>query len=89
MTVKTKRTVGFKVGLSSSKKASFICIKESTLKMMKNAFYFILKGILFFKIFKLVEKWLDKEGKAKFKTYDVINWETNNYNTHISHYLKK
>ena len=24
-----------------------------------------------------------------FKIYDIINWETNNYNTHITQYLKK
>ena len=32
----------FKVGLSPSKKNWFICFNESPLKMMKNAFYFIL-----------------------------------------------
>ena len=24
-----------------------------------------------------------------FKAYEVMKWETNNYNTHISKYLKK
>ena len=33
-----------KVGLSPSKKNYFICFNESPLKMMKNAFYFILKA---------------------------------------------
>ena len=35
----------FKIGLSLAKKTScFICFNESPLKMMKNAFYFILKS---------------------------------------------
>ena len=36
-----------------------------------------------------VGKWLDKKAKVNFKLYDVRNWETNNYNAHIAHYLKK
>ena len=32
---------------------------------------------------------LDKETKVHFTTYDVIYWETNNYNTHIAKSLKK
>ena len=38
-----------KVGLSPSKKFRFICFNESPLKMMKNAFYFILKLFFFSK----------------------------------------
>ena len=34
-----------KVGLSPSKGKYFICFSESPLKMMKNAFYFILKAL--------------------------------------------
>ena len=41
----------FKVELSPSKKNCFICFNESSLKMMKNAFYFILKALFVFKIF--------------------------------------
>ena len=26
--------------------------------------------------------------KSNFKVYDITNWETDNYNTHISRYLK-
>ena len=33
----------FKVGLSPSKKKFFICFYDSSSKVMKNAFYFILK----------------------------------------------
>ena len=32
---------------------------------------------------------LDKKAKIIFKTYDVKTWKTNNYNTHIAHYLKE
>ena len=43
--------VGVKVGLSPSKKPSVIRLIESPLKMMKNAFYFILKAFFIPKIF--------------------------------------
>ena len=39
-----------RVGLSPSKKFFFICL----LKMIKNAFYFILKALSILKIFKLL-----------------------------------
>ena len=39
--------------------------------------------------FGRVEKWLDKKAKITFKSYDVIDWEANNHNTHITQYLKK
>ena len=42
-----KRIVSIKVGLSPSKKNGVICLIESPLKMMKNAFYFILKVLSF------------------------------------------
>ena len=35
-------------------KICFICFDESPLKMMKNAFYFILTALFFLKIFKLL-----------------------------------
>ena len=43
----------FKVGLSPSKKICVICFIEIPLKMMKNAFYFILKALLVLKIFQV------------------------------------
>ena len=43
-----------KVGLPPSKKNCVICFIESPLKMMKNAFYFILKALFFLKIFKFL-----------------------------------
>ena len=37
--------------------------------------------------FGYVGKRLDKRAKVN-KNYYVINWKTNNYNTHIAQYLK-
>ena len=61
---------------------------------MKNSFYFNLLALFvlyfFFRgFFGQAGKGLDKKTKFIFKIYDVINWETNNYNTHIAQYLKK
>ena len=51
---------------------------ESSLKMMKNAFYFTSKALFVLKIFKFlswlfghVAKELDKKDKVNFKVYDV------------------
>ena len=41
-----------KGGLSPSKKICVICFIESLLKMMKNAFYLILKALFVLKTFK-------------------------------------
>ena len=54
----------FKFGLSPSKKNYVICFIESCLKMMKNDFYFILKALLVFKIFKFLSWLLDHVGKT-------------------------
>ena len=43
-----------KVGLSPSKKICVNWFIESPLKMMKNAFYFILKALFVLKIFKFL-----------------------------------
>ena len=43
-----------KPGSHPPKKICFICLIESPLKMMKNAFYFILKALLVPKIFKFL-----------------------------------
>ena len=71
-------------------KAALSCLRqflvtESTLKMMKNAFYFISKALFVLKIFKFlswlfghVPKRLDKEDEVNFKSYDVTAWLTNN-----------
>ena len=69
-------------------------VSALTLKMMANAFCFILKALFILKIFKSVltfwscrEKQLDYKDKVNFKIYDVTTWLINNYNTHIAQYL--
>ena len=64
--------------------------------MMKNAFHFMLKALFVLDIFTFlsrvfgyVEKRLDKKAMVNYKIYDVTDWTTNNYNTHIAQYLKK
>ena len=61
----------FEVGLSPSKKVFVLCLIESPLKMMKNAFYFILKAFFGPNIFKYLSPlfghvgktaWLEREG---------------------------
>ena len=58
----------FKVGFSLSKKVVFICFNERPFKVMKNAFYFMLKALFVLEIFTFlssrlgyVEKWLDEK----------------------------
>ena len=71
------------------KKVCFICFNNSPLKVMKNAFYFILKPLFVLKTFKFLS-WLIwscgktawKEAKVAFKIYDVTTWEISIYNTH-------
>ena len=40
------------VGLSPSKKVLFVCFNDSLSKIMKNAFYFIIKALFVLVIFK-------------------------------------
>ena len=49
--------ISFKVGLSPSKKNCFICFNKNRLKIMKNAFDFILKTLFILKLFKF-SSWL-------------------------------
>ena len=67
--------------------------------MTKNAFCFMLKAffvldiflsifIFLSRVFGYIEKHLDKKSMVNFKIYDVTDWTTNNYNTHIAQYLK-
>ena len=79
------------MGFSPSKKFVFIYLNESPLKMMKNAFYFILKANFVLKVFTFlywlfdcVEKRLEKKAivVSKFMT---LEWTTNNYIAHIAH----
>ena len=53
-----------KVGLSPYKEKYFICFSESPLKMMKNAFYFILKALFVLKIFKFLSWFFGHVEKA-------------------------
>ena len=70
----------------------FICFNESPLKMMKKAFYFMLKALLVFEmltvlswLFVYVRKLLFrfvKKAKINFKIYDVTD-RTKHYNAHL------
>ena len=51
VSVKPFKNKLFKVGLSPSKKNCVVCFVESALKIMKNAFYFILKLFSFSRCF--------------------------------------
>ena len=59
--------------------------------MMKNAFYFILKVIFIFQIFKVFSDLFGHVGKWLFslKVYETIDWETDNYNTEVTQHLMK
>ena len=50
-------SIGIKVGLSAPKKIMLFPSMESSLQMMKNAFYFIVKALFVLKIFKFLS-WL-------------------------------
>ena len=54
ITFKMYLYVSLKVGLSPSKKNCVVGFIESPLKIMKNAFYFILKALFILKIFKFL-----------------------------------
>ena len=58
-----------------------VYVSEGSLKMMKNAFYFILKALFVCKIFKFlswlfghIKKRLDEKDKVNFKSHDVATW---------------
>ena len=59
--------------------------------MMENAFYFMLNALFILEIFTffLSRKMVDKKAIVNFKIYDVTDWTTNNYNTHVTQYFKK
>ena len=50
--------------LSPSKTICVICLIESRLKVMKNAFYFILKALLVLKIFIFLSRLFGHVGKT-------------------------
>ena len=57
---------------------------------MKNAFYFILKALLFLRYFNFSSEFLIcrkavcKKTKVNIKVYDVTDWITDDYDTHIT-----
>ena len=53
---------------------------ESTLRMMKNPFYFMLKA------FCDVGKLIDKKSKVNFKIHEVTDWTAENYSAHTGQY---
>ena len=78
------------------KKNMYIYFNERRLKMIKNTFYFMLKALFVLEIFTFlslligyVEKWLDRKAMVNFKSYDIADWTTWNYNTHVVQYLQK
>ena len=84
------------VSITPSKKICFISINKNPLKMMKNAFYFVLKAPFVFKVFfsryfkflswlfGYVEKTAQSQRQGYFKIYDVTTWLTNNYDAILS-----
>ena len=71
----------FKVGLSPSKKKFITCFNDSPSKMMKNAFYFILKAFcsldnlsFCLDFLGMQKKRLDQKDKINFEIYDVTAW---------------
>ena len=65
-------------------KKSFYCINESALKMMKNAFYFVIKALFVLKIitslswfFGQVGKttWLDKVNFKNLWRHSLVIWQ--------------
>ena len=75
------------------KKICFICFNDSPSKVMKNAFYFILKALFltylnfYLDFLGMQKKRLDQKDRANFEIYDVTGWLTKNGNTHIAQYL--
>ena len=83
-----------KVGLSPSKKYCFntialICFNDSPLKMIKNAFYFILKDFFVLDFLVMQKNRLDQKDKFSFKIYDATASSSENCITHIVQYLTK
>ena len=82
---------------STFQKSWFYLPQLKSFKNNEKYFLFILKTpfVLNLKIFKFLS-WYFSQGKqpgnkdkVNFKNYDIINWETNNLNTHIIQYLER
>ena len=50
---------------------------------------YFLSSVPWSDYFSCVGKRLNKKIKVNFKIYDVINWETNKYNTDTVQYVNK
>ena len=59
-----KKILLVKAKLSPAKKNCVICLIESSLKMMKNVFYFVLKALFVLKIFKFMSRHFGHVGKT-------------------------
>ena len=81
-----------KARLLPSKKFPFISFNESSFKVVKMVFIPFQKLFLHLHFcpdfFDYVGKRLDKKAKVSFKLYNVTEWKTNNYNSHVAQYLK-
>ena len=96
-----RKTLTISKALSREWLGALSCLRqilgiESSLRMMKNTFYFTSKVPFVLNIIKFlswlfgdIAKRLDKEDKVNFKFYDVTAWLTNDYNTHIAQYLQE
>ena len=60
----TCRSVSLKSDSHHPKKSCIICLIESTLKMVENGFYFILKDLYLLKIFKFLARLFGHVGKT-------------------------
>ena len=73
----------FEFGILPFKKVCFIYLNERPLKIMKNAFYFILKLFSFLRFLNFYPNFFDHEGKrpvkrakVSLKFNDVTTWLT-------------
>ena len=67
----------------------FICLNESSLKIMINIFYFIFKSSFCTDAFDYAGKRPDTKAKENFKIHDVKIWTTNDDNNGIARYFEK
>ena len=79
--------IPLKVGLSTSKKL-FLFVSMRVFQNYEKCFLFHVKNsfrswdiYILPLLFRYIEKWLDNKTKFDFKTYDVIGWTKDNYNT--------
>ena len=85
--------IAVKFRLSPFKKICVICFIESSLKLMANAFYFILKLFSFSRylsFYLCLRFWsCRKSVLINCKTHDVTTWLSNNCIKHVAQHLTK